>query len=77
MNDYNHEHSQEYKATALWLREHKEYLDRFTKDGRGGRAHWGRKPQNYPSEGVIRWADVRGRYLYWGNVFWMDEGERA
>ena len=77
MNDYNHEHSRKYKATAMWLREHQEYLDRRTKDGRGGRARWGRKPENYPTEGVISWRNVRGRYLYWGNVFWMDEGERA
>ena len=58
-------HSQASKITATWLRDHRQYLDRVTRDGRGGRARWGRKPENYPSEGVVKWRDARGRYFYW------------
>ena len=54
-----------YKATALWLSSHKEYLDRITCDGRGGRARWGRRPQNYPTKGVVPWREAKGRYFYW------------
>ena len=52
-------------ATADWLKEHKEYLAHVNEDGKGGRVMQGKKPPNYPAEGVVSWRSVKGYYWYW------------
>lgn len=55
------------KNTAAWLHDHRNVLDRETKDGTGGRARWGRKPLWYPGSkgGMLPWSSVKGRYFHW------------
>ncbi len=53
------------QVTLDWAARHfdRHTFDRFTKNGRGGRIGWMRKPMGYPANG-LPWHEVRGHYLY-------------